>query len=212
MPSQEDILHQQTLLQDYRRTLFHYLSQRAQLSTAYAPPGVSQGIHEARENIRRIKAVLRNWGIAVEDLPDDETDFAITEQQRSRVTVDKIREVLALCYRRAVFTRFHAQLSAEAMFASLAECRSNLQRLVVFIEPENLQKMVATIISELDYIERNRTRVENINAAKVHIIGLLLQLSRAAAIPFALPPSVTEEVFFTQAEADAAPNIQPTNS
>ena len=72
MPSQEDILGQEELLAAYRQTLRTHLRQRATLSTAYTPPGVLQGIAEARANIRRIKSVLRNWGVVVDDHPDDE--------------------------------------------------------------------------------------------------------------------------------------------
>ncbi|MEM8535600.1 MAG: hypothetical protein AAGF95_32515 [Chloroflexota bacterium] len=72
MPDKEDIEHQRELLAIHRRTLAQYLKQRAALSEAYTPPGVTYGIEEARKNIRRIKQNLRNWGETVEDHPDDE--------------------------------------------------------------------------------------------------------------------------------------------
>jgi Tfp pilus assembly protein PilF len=68
----EAIDQQQQLLAAHRATLAHYLIQRAQLGSGYAPPGVTNGITEARAEIRRIKEVLRGWGATVEDLPDDE--------------------------------------------------------------------------------------------------------------------------------------------
>ena len=71
-PSQDDIEQQQVLLTTNRGTLNHHLRQRAQLGSAYAPSGVSHGIRETRTEIRRIKAVLRGWGVTVEDKPDDE--------------------------------------------------------------------------------------------------------------------------------------------
>jgi hypothetical protein len=72
MPEQDKVLEQQKLLKIHRVTLSHYLTQQAMLGTAYAPPNVTHGILEARDNIRRIKKVLRTWGIYVEDLPNDE--------------------------------------------------------------------------------------------------------------------------------------------
>lgn len=73
MPSQEDIDNQQKQLSIHRRNLTHYLEQKANLGGAYVPPGVANGIREARENIHRIKATLHSWNIAVEDHPDDDT-------------------------------------------------------------------------------------------------------------------------------------------
>ncbi len=72
MPEQEDILEQQKLLKSHRLTLAHYLNQQAMLGIAFMPPSVTHGILEARENIRRIKKVLRTWEVYVENLPNDE--------------------------------------------------------------------------------------------------------------------------------------------
>ncbi len=73
MTTQEKIAHQQILLVEYRRTLAHYISQKAILGEAYIPPGVSHGIREARDNIRLIKSALRDWGVLIDDDPDDES-------------------------------------------------------------------------------------------------------------------------------------------
>jgi hypothetical protein len=71
MPTQDDIANQQHFLAAHRATLAHYLRQRAQLGTAHEPPGVANGIAEARASIVRCKATLRSWGIDVLDHPDD---------------------------------------------------------------------------------------------------------------------------------------------
>jgi hypothetical protein len=55
------------LLKAHRATMAHYLKQRAIFSEAYAPPSVLHGIGEAREQIGRIKAALREHGAPVED-------------------------------------------------------------------------------------------------------------------------------------------------
>jgi hypothetical protein len=73
MPSQEDINHQLKLLGIHRRNLEQYLKQRAmQGGAAFALPMVTNGIREERENIRRIKAILRGWNVPVDSHPDDE--------------------------------------------------------------------------------------------------------------------------------------------
>jgi hypothetical protein len=59
MLDQESIEQQRQILAVHRRTLAHLLTQQATLTSAYTPPGVMQGIDEARENIRRIKTILR---------------------------------------------------------------------------------------------------------------------------------------------------------
>jgi hypothetical protein len=72
MPTINDIQQQQNLLATYRRTLSIQLQQRAALGAAYTPPGIINGIIEARENIRSIKGVLRGWSASVDDDPLDE--------------------------------------------------------------------------------------------------------------------------------------------
>lgn len=138
-----------------------------------------------------------------------------SSDKEAAVSVDKIREILAACYRRAVFARLHAQMSWDAMFESLAECRVTLQKLVVFVEPAELQRLVAGIIGELDFIERRRRAISTassnaeefqIDGAKLRIIAALLKLRDAAKISFELPSSVTEEVFFSSSEASEAPS------
>ncbi len=71
---QESIDQQQKLLTIHRRNLALYLEQQAKLGSAFIPPGLSNGIFEARENIQRIKQALRDWGVVVADHPDDGPD------------------------------------------------------------------------------------------------------------------------------------------
>lgn len=71
--SQDEIDQQQTLLATHRRTLVHLLQQAAQYGgEVSAPPSVSNGIHEARANIRHIKATLHGYGVPITEHPDDE--------------------------------------------------------------------------------------------------------------------------------------------
>lgn len=73
MAHSEDIDEQLALLAAHRRTLAAYLKRKAILSTAHLPPEVTNGITEARYEIRRIKAVLISWGVHVDEHPDDKT-------------------------------------------------------------------------------------------------------------------------------------------
>jgi hypothetical protein len=72
MLSQNEIAQQQQILQSHRRTLALYLGQQGLLGAAHISPGIANGIQEARDNIRRIKAILQEQGILVADHPDDE--------------------------------------------------------------------------------------------------------------------------------------------
>lgn len=77
MPSQEEIEAQVTRLKVYRQNLSLYLFQRAQLGgEAFVTPGIANGIIDSRHHISVLKRVLRDWGIIIEDRPDDENPSA----------------------------------------------------------------------------------------------------------------------------------------
>ena len=61
---------QRAMLEQFRRTLAVYLKQQAVMGYA-APAHIVLGIQDARHHIERIKAMLREWNVAVTDLPDD---------------------------------------------------------------------------------------------------------------------------------------------
>jgi len=84
MPDQTDITEQLELLDIQRRTLAHYLRQEAMLGSAHTPPGLSHGITTARSEIQRLKAVLRHWGVAVEDHPNDVASAETGDQPRRK--------------------------------------------------------------------------------------------------------------------------------
>jgi hypothetical protein len=71
MPSENDIIAQQTLLQAHRQTLDVLLTQQAQLGEFNAPPAIVNGIRVARGSIAQIKQTLRDWNVDVDDLPND---------------------------------------------------------------------------------------------------------------------------------------------
>lgn len=71
IPTEQDIAAQLDLLQAHRMTLTVYLRQVALVGELSAPPAVINGIHKAREEINRIKQVLHDWKITVDEHPDD---------------------------------------------------------------------------------------------------------------------------------------------
>src|SRR5262249_54333954 len=90
MPDQEEINQHRKLLKAHRERLAHYLLQLANFGSAHAPPGVGNGIAEARDEIRHSKKILREWGVLVEDLPDDEdqTSYSGDDRENTHVKID----------------------------------------------------------------------------------------------------------------------------
>jgi outer membrane protein assembly factor BamB len=70
--SLEDIDQQQQLLMTYRRNLAHYLGQKARFGETFVPAHIASSIGEERANILRVKSILGEWGVKVDDHPDDE--------------------------------------------------------------------------------------------------------------------------------------------
>jgi hypothetical protein len=87
MPDQEAIDQQQELLAAYRRTLAQYLKQQALAGEVNVPPAVTNGIRKARDHIRRIKDVLRGWGVVVANHPDDEPPGQASSDRARTVVV-----------------------------------------------------------------------------------------------------------------------------
>lgn len=72
LTADQDAIDQQAeRLRLHRRTLAQLLNQEAQLGLVHVPAGLSISIGEARAEIARIKAVLRGWGVPVDNAPDD---------------------------------------------------------------------------------------------------------------------------------------------
>src|SRR6202043_161927 len=67
---------------------------------------------------------------------------------------DAVKDILAKCYRRALFTRTHAQLSQEAMFDSIDDCRKAVQADIPKIKSAKLTDLANQLFSSLDGILR----------------------------------------------------------
>lgn len=102
LPSEQDIANQLELLAIHRQTLHIYLVQQAELGSVYVPPGVVHGIREAREQIKRIKQDLRNWGYDAENLPSDDESSAIPAPNIACPELSRpVRSQVFICYSHA---------------------------------------------------------------------------------------------------------------
>lgn len=72
MFGQDDIAELLHLLNTHRQTLSISLNQRAMFGVAHVPPSIVHTINDCRNNIQRIKQVLRKNDVDVADLPNDE--------------------------------------------------------------------------------------------------------------------------------------------
>jgi hypothetical protein len=63
------------LLKIHRRNLEIYLKQQKHFGEGQVPPMIVHGLQDNRSEIQKIKAILRRWNIAVEDLPGEDEEF-----------------------------------------------------------------------------------------------------------------------------------------
>jgi hypothetical protein len=122
-----------------------------------------------------------------------------------------VTTILKDCYRRALFTRMHAQISEEAMFASIGECRNTVQKQIPNIRDVRLRSTAVELLATLSEIERKRgpaTTPESINKLKLRALQYFRELAKATGADYPLPDKgkLGETAFFTQAEADAPPS------
>lgn len=135
-------------------------------------------------------------------------------------SIEAVRVILEGCYRRAVFTRTHAQMDHNAMFASITECRELVQSKVPAVSSSNLNQPTADLVSALEGIEREKARepwdFSRIDAYKLEALKRFTLLSRLTGVPYTLPTNLTEEIFFSKKEADLPPigarTVRPTGA
>jgi hypothetical protein len=121
-----------------------------------------------------------------------------------------VKAILSSCYRRALFTRMHAQLSTPAMFASIAECRNTLQKEIPGIRRKSLQDTAVELLAVVEQIERRNpiksdADIDAINSLKVAALHSFRVLAAATDGRYPLPESgkLGEAAYFTQDEAEA---------
>jgi hypothetical protein len=100
------------------------------------------------ERLRR-RTALQQWEREQEDAE------RTRKREQEQAAKDVVQRVLATCYRRAIFTpTFYVHQNHAAMFASLSEARAELQQIAAQINSDKHQRLVAEIISQIDFIER----------------------------------------------------------
>lgn len=67
-----EIAHYRNLLRIHRTNLEVYRDQQKQFDVGKMPPAIVHALQKTRSEIQRIKAILRGWNIAVEDLPEED--------------------------------------------------------------------------------------------------------------------------------------------
>jgi len=131
-----------------------------------------------------------------------------TIQEKQYVSAVKI--ILKGCYRRAVFTRTHAQMNHEAMFSSITECRELVQRQIPEVTGSSMAQPAADLVASLESIEREKSKepwdFQRIDSYKLESIRRLSLLSQFVGAPYTIPINLTEEVFFSKEEADLPPS------
>lgn len=82
--TKDEEAHQLNLLKIYRRAAQHLANQAAMHQAAFVPPVTIYSLHEAIDNINRIKTILRSAGIPVIGAPEDSFDFSPFEATGGR--------------------------------------------------------------------------------------------------------------------------------
>jgi len=125
---------------------------------------------------------------------DDQSDVRLDGQ-----SVETIRQVLGICYRQSIFANQHSEVSYAAMLRSLAQCRAELQRIVMSISSVRARGLVAEIIDLLHDIEREDKKFESlhgrdraslldtIDGKKLRINEALEELAQMAGISYPRP-------------------------
>lgn len=131
-----------------------------------------------------------------------------------------VKDVISLCYTRAIFTKMDSEIRLDAMFESIGSSISQLQRRIIKIKSQFIQRIILEIVSKLDEIERYRNSVEDIQVysintkpairkqidlLKVEVINRLHTLRREANISVQLPTTLIFDHFFSLDDANKRP-------
>lgn len=126
-----------------------------------------------------------------------------------------VKDILERCYKRALFTRMHAQLDHAAMYASIDQCREVVQARVPSIRSKESRAAAVELLSILEAIGKFGTKsaefgdAEKINSLKLAALGQFRKLASNVGAEYVLPAPGTlgETTYFTQKEADAPPSV-----
>jgi hypothetical protein len=118
-----------------------------------------------------------------------------------------VTTILKDCYKRALFTRMHAQINVDAMFASIEKCRETIQNQIPEIGDKALQSDATELLAAVEGIERlkNNPQSDPINKLKLAALHFFRKLAIANGGSYPLPQSdkLGEAVYFDEKEAEA---------
>lgn len=146
--------------------------------------------------------------------PSHQTDdTALSNQDR-----DLARELIATCFRRAVFTRMDSEVDMNAMRRSILDGLGQVQWIAPRLATPSLQRAASELVTFLDSIDRLSASAKNsisctlpgplkasIDDNKREVIRVLLDVRRAAMLPVQLPFDLAYDHFFSAQDADQAP-------
>jgi len=124
-----------------------------------------------------------------------------------------VADILSKCYRRALITRTHAQLSPEAMFASIEDCRKTIQSDIPHIRDAKLKAIAVELLTAVDGILRlepirSPEDYAPIDRLKLQAVNGFQRLARLTGKSYLLPePGKLGETkpYFSQGEANDLP-------
>src|SRR6266498_6056956 len=171
----ETIVHQQELLETYRRNLRHLLAQAAQYGgEAAAPLVVSNSTHEARMHIRQIKTTLRASGVAVTDHANDEpptiAPILVSPEagQADRMRTAELRELLKLAFSDEELTTFCYDYFSPVyeMFSSGMGRLVKIQLLIEYCDKQGKFEELLRLLEQKNPYQYNRIFFATQNAQK----------------------------------------------
>lgn len=130
------------------------------------------------------------------------------------------KEILERCYKRALFTRMHAQLNTDAMYASIDQCRKEVQSRIPALKSEESRAVAVELLSILEVIGTFAGRppayedAGKINDLKRAALGQFRKLADLVGATYVLPEPGTlgEAIYFTAVEAGAPPSLAELKS
>ena len=121
-----------------------------------------------------------------------------------------VTTILKDCYKRALFTRMHAQMSLDAMFFSIDKCRETIQNQIPEIQNKALLSETMELLATVEGIERlkNNPQPDPINKLKLATLHSFRKRAAAIGGSYPLPESgkLAEAAYFSKEQADAPLN------
>jgi hypothetical protein len=139
-----------------------------------------------------------------------------TPSTRDKESFEAVEQILNGCYRKAVFTKTHAQMDHAAMFDSITDCRKLVESKIPAVSNPNLKEPTAGLFTALEGIEREKTRdpwdFSRIDNLKLEALRRLYLLAKLTGFLYIVPFNLTNEIVFSKNEANAPPTLPNSSS